>query len=252
MLLACVHIEHELAERALEPRQTLLQDNKARAGEFRRKLEIHLSERFAQIEMLLRLECVVAFFAEYMMLDVAARVGAVRHVIERRVGDLRKLLVERGGQSFLLVLHRRQRGLELGDFGHQLARLGLILRLFRVADFLRRRIAAGLRLLEFCDGCPPLFVQRHELFRQRIEPAPFQAAVEDVRMLANPLDVVHCNSCLPKRDARHKAGHDNVNNSGKPYSAGFALAEAASEAAFAAASARAFFSTRRTDQIEPS
>ena len=38
----------------------------------------------------------------------------------------------------------------------------------------------------------------------------------------------------------------------QPYSAGFALAEAASDAAFAAASACAFFSTIRTDQIEPS
>ena len=38
----------------------------------------------------------------------------------------------------------------------------------------------------------------------------------------------------------------------EPLLRGFALAEAASDAAFAAASARAFFSTRRTDQIEPS
>ena len=89
MLLACVHIEHELAERALEPRQTLLQDNKAGAGEFGRKLEIHLSERFAQIEVLLRLEYVISFFAKYVMLDVAACIGAIRHVIERRVRDLR-------------------------------------------------------------------------------------------------------------------------------------------------------------------
>jgi hypothetical protein len=36
------------------------------------------------------------------------------------------------------------------------------------------------------------------------------------------------------------------------YSAGFAVAEAASDAALAAASAWAFFSTMRTDQIEPS
>ena len=100
MLLACMHIEHELAERALEPRQTLLQYDKARAGQFRSELEIHLAERFAEFEMLLGLECIVALFAEHMMLDVAARVGAVRHVVERRVRDLRKLLVELGGQSF--------------------------------------------------------------------------------------------------------------------------------------------------------
>jgi hypothetical protein len=36
------------------------------------------------------------------------------------------------------------------------------------------------------------------------------------------------------------------------YSAGFAVADAASAAAFAATSAWAFFSTTRTDQIEPS
>lgn len=71
-------------------------------------------------------------------------------------------------------------------------------------------------------------------------------------MLANPLDVIHGKSCLPKRDARHKAGHDNVNNSSNPYCAGFGFAEAASDAAFAAASAWAFFSTMRTDQIDPS
>jgi hypothetical protein len=48
------------------------------------------------------------------------------------------------------------------------------------------------------------------------------------------------------------AGHDNVISGRRTYSAGFALAEAASAAAFAASSAFAFFSTTRTDQIEPS
>ena len=38
----------------------------------------------------------------------------------------------------------------------------------------------------------------------------------------------------------------------RAYSAGFALADAASSAAFAAASAAARFSTTRTDRIEPS
>src|SRR4029079_8723484 len=196
MLLACVQIEHELAEGALEPRQTLLQYDKARARQFRGKLEIHLFERFAQIEVLFRLECVVTLFAEHMMLDIAAGVGAIRHFVERRVGDLREFLVERSGQSFLLFLHRGQQGFELGDFGHQLACLGLILCLLRVADFLRRRVAASLRLLKFCDGRSALFVERHELFRQRLQPAPFQAAVEGVRMLANPLDVVHGGASL--------------------------------------------------------
>ena len=61
--------------------------------------------------------------------------------------------------------------------------------------------------------------------------------------------------CLPKRDARHKAGHDNANSSARPYSAGLAAlasGPAAAAAALAASSAFAFFSTTRTDQIEPS
>ena len=197
--------------------------------------------------MLLRLECVIALFADDVMLDIAARIGAVRHVVERRVRNLRQLLVELGGERFLLLFHRRQRCLELGHFGHQLVGPGLVLGLFGVADFLGRRIAARLCLLEFGDGRPPLFVERHQLFRQRLQPAPLQAAVEGVGMLANPFDVVHGGRLLipswpglsrPSRsgaqsvaylsvDARHKAGHDSVNNCCKYYSAGFAVAEAA-------------------------
>ena len=53
MRLACVHIEHELTERALEPRQAFFQNHKTRAGKFCSSFEIHLAERFAEIEMLL-------------------------------------------------------------------------------------------------------------------------------------------------------------------------------------------------------
>ena len=52
-------------------------------------------------------------------------------------------------------------------------------------------------------------------------------------------------------DARLKPGMTEFNVR-SVYSAGFAVAEAASAAAFAASSAFAFFSTTRTDQIEPS
>ena len=55
-MLARVQVEHELPERALQPRKPLLQHHEARAGELRRGLEIHLPERFAELEMLLRRE----------------------------------------------------------------------------------------------------------------------------------------------------------------------------------------------------
>ena len=58
-----MQIEQKLPERALQPRQALLQHDKTRAGNFAASLEIHLAERFAEFEMLLRLEGVIALLA---------------------------------------------------------------------------------------------------------------------------------------------------------------------------------------------
>ncbi len=66
------------------------QNNKPRAGKFGRNLEIHLAERFAEIEMLLRFERIVAFRPKMMTLDVVVRILAVRNVVERQIGDFRK------------------------------------------------------------------------------------------------------------------------------------------------------------------
>src|SRR5262249_35205579 len=94
MLFASVDIEEKLPEGALKPRQTSLQHNKACPRQFRRKLEIHLSQRFAKVKMLLRLERIVAFLAEHMMLDITVRVGTIRHLVEWRIRNLCQLLVE--------------------------------------------------------------------------------------------------------------------------------------------------------------
>ncbi len=123
---------------------------------FAASLEIHHAERFAQFEMLLGLERVVALLADRVTLDIAVLVRAVRHVVRRHVGDLRQLLVELVGELLLLGLQRRQRGLELGDFGHQRFGALLVLGLLRLADFLGRRVAPRLRLLEFGDRRAPL------------------------------------------------------------------------------------------------
>ena len=95
MRLARMHIEHELAERAFEPRQAFLQNDKARAGQFRRGLEIHLAKRFAEIEMLLRRKGIIAPGAEAMMLDIVVGALAVGHFGERQIGNLRQRIVQR-------------------------------------------------------------------------------------------------------------------------------------------------------------
>ena len=74
-------IEHELSERPLQPRETFFQNNKTRARQFGRSLEIHLAQRFAKLEVLLRRESVITFGAEAMMLDVVFFIFAVRHFV---------------------------------------------------------------------------------------------------------------------------------------------------------------------------
>ena len=86
-----------------------------------------MPERFAQLEMLLRLERVFALRAGLVMLDVAVLVLAVRHFGERQVRDRRENLVQLLLGRLRLLLQRRQRHLQLVDLGHQLLRRGLVL-----------------------------------------------------------------------------------------------------------------------------
>ena len=115
--------------------------------------------------MLFGLEGVVAFLAGLVMLDIAAGIFAVRHVVEQQVGDLRQLLVELVAEFFLLRFQRRQRDFKLVYFGHQLKRCVLVLFLLGLADLLGRRIAPRLCQLVFGDRRPPLLVERHQSTR---------------------------------------------------------------------------------------
>src|SRR5882672_3023341 len=98
-MLVGVQVEHELPDGALQPRQALLQYDKARAREFRRGLEIHEAERSAEVVMWLRRKAVLARLAEHVMLHVAVLVDAVGHLRrgQRQVWD-------RGQQLSQLVI----------------------------------------------------------------------------------------------------------------------------------------------------
>ena len=79
-----------ILDRPLEPRQSIFQHNEPRAGKLRRRLEIHLAERFAEIEMLLGREPVRALGAELVVLDIVVRIRAVRHIVGRQIRNLRE------------------------------------------------------------------------------------------------------------------------------------------------------------------
>ena len=86
-VLAGLQIEHELAKRALEPGQLALQDDEARTGQLGRGLEIHQAQRLADLEMLLRREVERRRLAMAADFAIVVGIGAVRHVVERQIGD---------------------------------------------------------------------------------------------------------------------------------------------------------------------
>ena len=180
-----------MPERAFQPRQTFLQNDKARARQLGRGLEIHLAERFAEIEMLLGRKFQVWLLAEFVVLDIALLVGAVRHFIERRVRNGGENIVELLLRLSGSLLQFRNCALQFRDRCHQSIGARLVLGFFRLADLLRRRVARGLRLFERGDGRAAFFIERKEPFRFRRQPAAFKAPIERLRIVADGFDVVH-------------------------------------------------------------
>ena len=186
-----MHVEHELRERALEPRERALEHHEARAGQLGRGLEVHLPQSFTEIEMLLRRESVIALGAETMVLDVIGCLLAVRHVLERQVGDLRKRVLELLRELLLLCLERGDFGFQACDLGNERLRRRLLIAFFRRADLTRSDIAARECRFHFLNGSAPALIDGKELVRMRRQTAAHQSAIEFLLMVANPLDVVH-------------------------------------------------------------
>ncbi len=141
--------------------------------------------------MLLRREVVIAFGPEFMMLDIAVLVGAVRHLVERQIGDGRQNILKHHISVFRRLFELRHLGLEIVDLGHQRIGSRVVLGLLGLADVLRRRIAARLRQFGRGDGSAPLFVQFDQPLRLAGQPAALQRAIEGLGVVADPFDVVH-------------------------------------------------------------
>ncbi len=142
--------------------------------------------------MLLGLETEFRRRANLPQLDIGLLVRPNRHVICRHIGNSREHIAQLLIKPFLGSLALLDRAFECGDLIHQplggsfvLARLGL-------ADLLRRRVAAGLRLLQFLNRGAALLVQAQNLsegFACAVGAAIGQALNEGVPVLANPFDV---------------------------------------------------------------
>ena len=95
--------------------------------------------------MLLRREGVIALGSEFMMLDIAVLVGAVRHLVERQVRNFGQRLLQRFVGRLGVGFQLRLRLLQRRDLGHQRIGARVVLGLLGLADFLRRRVASRLR-----------------------------------------------------------------------------------------------------------
>ena len=193
-----VQVQHELAQRPLQPRQRPAQDHEARTRHFCRPLEIHQAQRLADLEMLPGLE---AFFegrarSNDAGLHIIMLVGALGNLVERQIGQLQQRHIERqhggglgGGGAFGL-------GLDLGDAGLQLLGAGEILLAHGLADFLGEAVALLLAALGHGDDVAPGVIKteqlRHGLLDLQSIPAPpTQARLEDFGIVADPADVMH-------------------------------------------------------------
>ena len=103
-------------------------------------------------------------------------------------GDQR---VELGAELAIFVLQRGQRVLELGDFGLERLGGGGVAFAHRRADQLRGLVAAALRFLRARATARRCSSSSRIIAGNRLQPAPGEAGVEGLRVLANGAQVVH-------------------------------------------------------------
>ena len=187
-MLVDMGVDHELAQRPLQPRQGAAQDDEARAGHLGRRREIHQAEFLADLEVFAR-RVRQPWLAGPTHLDIRAFVGAVGHVVGRHVGQAGEMQLKRGRRRPLLLLKLGHAGLDAGDFRD--GRLGVAAFALQLTDSLGRLVAAGLELLQLgLDRAPP-FVQGQEIGRLRRQAAAGHGLVKDGGVLTDPADIEH-------------------------------------------------------------
>ena len=117
---AGVQVQHEACDGAFQTGQMLLQHDEARTGEFGCGLEIHLTQRFTEIEMFLGFEVQRPRCAEAMTFDIVVFILADRGVVERNIRDRREFGFQFSGNLAFILFGRLQRAFERRHFVHQL------------------------------------------------------------------------------------------------------------------------------------
>ena len=202
-----MHVQHEGGERPLQPRQRAGEHDEARAGELGRSLEVHESERFADLEVLLRAALDVSLLAPTPDFDIGALIGTIGHVVIRQVGKARQQPVELGGERLFLPLQRLGRVLQPRDLGEKVR---CILTLGAGgADSLGLPVALPLAILELGLNRAPLRIEFLHLGRMGFHTPPGEACVERGAVLANPPSAEHDGrACNPRKSFVNTSMHE--------------------------------------------
>ena len=144
-VLAGMHVEHELDQRAVQPCEPPVQGDEPAPGELRRQLEVDAAEGDTQVGVVLRLEVETRRLADPAFLAVVVFAPAFRHAGVGEVGDLQ-------GDALQLRLKLRQpalRGFQrVAEPGHlRKQRLDVLAAGLRPPDRLRAGVTLVLQLL---------------------------------------------------------------------------------------------------------
>src|SRR5258708_3744185 len=182
-------IEHELAERPLQPGQCPPQHDKARARHPASPAEIHQSEPLADRLVPQRGKIEMRLLAVMPQDQVRGLVSAVWYVLGRQVRQLGQDLVDLCPQ-----LGSYGSGVRRGAVAHpRLDHIWLdrLTPLLRGPDLSSKAVAQGLSFLRASFGIAPRTVEHEELLGARWQATANQATVEFLRVVPDPSEIVH-------------------------------------------------------------
>ncbi len=158
-MLAGLQVQHELAERPLQPRELSLQHHEPGAGDPRGGFEVHQPETRAQVHVVLGRRDGEGL-APAAHLDIAALVLARRHILGRQVRKGGQEVEQGFGARLLDLGLFGDLRLEQFDLGHQVGGAGLVLLGLGHADQLGDVVPARLGRLQSGLGRAKLSVDR--------------------------------------------------------------------------------------------
>jgi hypothetical protein len=189
-VFAGLQVEHELAQRPLQPGNLALEDHKARAAHLGGGFEVHAAQGLAQIDVITG-AVDAAWCSDPADLDIAMLINARRHVVSRQVRQGGEDAIQSGlGGSFRLAV-LGQFAFQRFDLGHQGGGAGLVLLGLGLADLLAGVVAARLGGLAGSLCGAQGRVQAQNFRRLGRQPLQAPGLVIGVGIFADGLDVVH-------------------------------------------------------------